>query len=226
MKLLALETSTEYCSVALWHDGAVVHTQVEAGREHTRLLMPLAQELLTRSGLQLEQMDAFAFGRGPGGFTGLRIAAGLAQGLGLSLSRPVIPVSTLAALALQAQRRNAATRVLAVLDARLEEVYWAWYEFDVAGGLVEQSEEQLSAASAVRLPLRGDWIGVGSGWLKHAEDLRQSCGDVVPRVDAMAVPLAEDVARLAVQLWQRNPQAALPAEDAVPVYLRNRVTQQ
>lgn len=225
MKLLALETSTEYCSVALWHDGAVVHAQVEAGREHTRLLLPLAQDLLARAGLPLEHMDAFAFGRGPGGFTGLRIAAGLAQGLGLSLNRPVIPVSTLAALAVQAQRRYAAPRVLAVLDARLEEVYWAWYEFDAAGIIVRQSEEQLSAASAVRLPMRGGWTGVGSGWLKHAEALRQNCGDAVPRIEAATVPLAEDVAHLAAQLWQRDPQAALRAENAVPVYLRNRVTQ-
>ncbi|MGH8528660.1 MAG: tRNA (adenosine(37)-N6)-threonylcarbamoyltransferase complex dimerization subunit type 1 TsaB [Nevskiales bacterium] len=225
MKLLALETSTEFCSVALWNDGAIAAAQVAAGREHTRLLLPLAQELLSQQSISLAALDGIAFGRGPGGFTGLRIAAGLAQGLGLSLNRPVIPVSTLAALAMQAHRHHASSRVLAVLDARLEEVYWAWHEFDAAGGLVAQSEEQLSAATAVRLTVRGGWTGIGSGWLKHAQALQQNCGDLIQRIDATAVPSAEDIARLAAQLWQRDLQAALPAEQALPVYLRNRVTQ-
>lgn len=221
MKLLALETSTELCSVALWQDGAIAARQQHAGREHTQLLLPMAQELLANAALNWKALDALAFGRGPGGFTGLRIAAGVAQGLGLALNRPLLPVSTLAALALQALRRHRAQRVLAALDARLGELYWNCHVFDGRSELADAGEEQLSAAAAVRPP-EGEWFGIGSGWLKHAEVLRRS-GTIVG-ADPGALPLAEDIVRIAAAEWSRNAKAALPADQAAPIYLRNRVT--
>ncbi len=224
MNLLALETSSEFCSVALWRDGAIAKAQAEAGREHTRLLLPLVQNLLAQSGLALSALDAIAFGRGPGGFTGLRIAAGLAQGLGLALAKPLIPVSTLAALATQAQRRHGTRRVLAALDARLDEVYWAWFDCAASDAGMRQGEECLSRPVEVCLPDAGKWAGIGSAWVKHRQALLEACAARIEPIDGEAVPLAEDVVCLAAQLWQQNPQIAVAADQALPVYLRNRVT--
>lgn len=163
MKLLALDTATEVCSAAVWIDGQLRTREAVAPREHGRLLLPMVEELLTESGLGLAALDAIAFGRGPGAFTGLRLAAAVAQGLGFACGRPLIAVSDLRALAAQAlwtpQAQGTpasaapAVRVLVCQDARMEEVYWACFE---AAGQPPVPQllgvEHVSAPLAVEVP--------------------------------------------------------------------------
>ncbi len=133
MRILAIDTATEACSAALWNDGTLsAHFEI-CPREHTQRILPLVQEVLTESGTTLSELDALAFGRGPGSFTGVRIGIGIAQGLALGAELPMIGVSTLATMAQGAWRKTGATRVLAAIDARMGEVYWAEYQRDEQG---------------------------------------------------------------------------------------------
>ena len=128
MKILAVDAATEACSAALLRDGAVAELYEVIGRGHAGRLLPMADELLNGAGVAVGELDAVAFGRGPGGFTGLRIAAGVAQGLAAGSNRPVLPVSSLAAVAAAAARLSGSTRVLVCMDARMGQVYWAAYD--------------------------------------------------------------------------------------------------
>ena len=139
MKLLAIETSTEACSVALYVDGEIAERHELAPRRHTQLVLPWADELLAHAGLAKSQLDAIAVGRGPGAFTGVRLAIALAQGLALALDRPVLPVSTLATLAMQGQ----GPRILAAIDARMGEVYLGAFLRDADGLVTADGAEQL-----------------------------------------------------------------------------------
>src|SRR3989338_484571 len=140
--ILALDTSTEACSCALQVRGEIIEDYAVIPRQHAQNILPMIQQLLHKAGLTFAQLDAIAFGRGPGSFTGLRIAAGVAQGLALASDLPVLPVSTLAALALQGHADTGDSALLACLDARIDEVYWAWYSIE--NGLpVLQGEEVL-----------------------------------------------------------------------------------
>ena len=133
MRILAIDTATEACSAALWNDGTLsAHFEI-CPREHTQRILPLVQEVLAESGTTLTELDALAFGRGPGSFTGVRIGIGIAQGLALGAELPMIGVSTLATMAQGAWRKTGATRVLAAIDARMGEVYWAEYQRDEQG---------------------------------------------------------------------------------------------
>ena len=133
MRILAIDTATEACSAAQWNDGTLsAHFEI-CPREHTQRILPLVQEVLNESGTQLTDLDALAFGRGPGSFTGVRIGIGIAQGLALGAELPMIGVSTLATMAQGAWRKTGATRVLAAIDARMGEVYWAEYQRDEQG---------------------------------------------------------------------------------------------
>ena len=218
MKLLALDTATEACSAAVWVDGNVLERYELAPRRHAVLILPMIEALLAEAGLSAGQLDAIAVGRGPGAFTGVRIAMGIAQGIAFAADRPVAPVSTLAALALGAARATGAVRIAAALDARMGEVYWGLYavnsyEAELLG------EERVCAPEAVAAP-SGAWFGAGSGWAVYAEALAQRLtvsgwrGDCYPR--------AGDIARLAAAPSQRG--AWVVAEQALPVYLRDRVT--
>ena len=150
MRILAIDTATEACSAALWNDGTLsAHFEI-CPREHTQRILPLVQEVLTESGTTLSELDALAFGRGPGSFTGVRIGIGIAQGLALGAELPMIGVSTLATMAQGAWRKTGATRVLAAIDARMGEVYWAEYQRDEQG--VWHGEVELPAAEDM-LPL-------------------------------------------------------------------------
>ena len=125
--LLALDTSTDACSVALQHKGEVLEDFRVIPRQHTKQLLPMVEEILAQAGISPAQLDAIAFGRGPGSFAGLRIATGVAQGLAFATERPVLPISTLEAMALLMMQQGQ-SRVAASLDARMNEVYWACYE--------------------------------------------------------------------------------------------------
>ena len=217
MKLLAFETATEACSVALWLDGDV-HERFEiAPRRHAELSLPWAEQLLADAGVRKSQLDAIAIGRGPGAFTGVRLAIAIAQGIALALDRPVVPVSTLAALALQA----GGPRVLAAIDARMGEVYTAAFELR-DGDAIAVSEERVAAPEAVSLPDDGeDWHGVGTGFAAVEGVLAMRLRARFTTIDASALPHAADVARLAAHAYARGD--ALAPERVEPAYLRNNV---
>jgi tRNA threonylcarbamoyladenosine biosynthesis protein TsaB len=217
--LLALDTSTEACSVALLRKGSISERYIEAPREHMLRLLPMVDELLGAQQLQLRDLDGIVFTRGPGSFTGLRITLGVVQGLAFGANLPVLPVSTLAVLAQTAATPALVGRfILSAIDARMDEVYCAWFEVD-AGGLVQaRSEERVCAPEAVQVLATGkSWLGVGSGW-NHASRLPQSGrGDIV----AAALPRAAAALNLALPRWQAGERHAI--EDVVPVYLRDDV---
>ena len=221
MKLLAIDTSTEACSAALLIDGEVLERYRLAPREHTRLILPMIDELMSDSGLKVGALDAVAFGRGPGAFTGLRIAAGVIQGIAFAAGLPVVPVSSLAALAVGWHRETGADRVLAAIDARIREVYWGAYECDAAGEARIMGDEVVCSAEQVPVPIGEGWYGVGSGWAAYQPDLQRRLAGALSGWEGQRYPRAHDVALLAVTAVDRG--ETVSAEHALPVYLRNEV---
>jgi len=219
--ILAIETATHACSAALSIDGAIDERYALAPRQHAALILPMIESLLLAAGVGVTQLDAIAFGRGPGAFTGVRIAASLAQGIAWAADLPVIPVSTLAALALGGMRESGLPRALAALDARRQEVYWGEYLRDADGLPRLAGEERVCAPQVLQGPDSGDWLAVGSGWDSYADDLMARMGARVVRVLPDLEPRAADVARIAVPACARGDWVS--AEQAVPVYLRNDV---
>lgn len=215
--LLALDTATEACSVALLHDDEVLSHYEVIPRLHAQRLLPMIQTLTAEAGIALSAVDAIAFGRGPGAFTGVRIAVGVVQGLAFALERPVLPVSTLATIAQRAYREHAVEQVAVAIDARMDEVYWGCYR-------ASQGEMQLAGLEAVLPPeqaylprgVSGEWFGAGTGWC-HASRIPTP----VSAMDASLLPHAEDLLRLASFAWQRG--EAVEADQAQPVYLRDNV---
>jgi len=220
VKLLAFETATEGCSVAVWVDGDVRERFEVAPRRHAELALPWAEQLLAEAGLAKAQLDAIAVGRGPGAFTGVRLGVAIAQGIALALDRPVVPVSTLAALAAGAPETGA-PRILAAIDARMGEVYSGAFERR-DGDLVAVSKESVARPEAVALPAGDDrWQGVGTGFAAGEGALSAHLGPRLASVDATALPRAAAVARLAAAAFERG--EALPPERIVPAYLRDNV---
>lgn len=217
MKLLALDTATEACSAAIWVDGAVLERYELAPRRHAALILPMIESVLAEAGLTMNQLNAIAVGRGPGAFTGVRIAIGVAQGLAFAADLPVIPISTLAALALGATRETGQTRIATALDARMGEVYWGTW--GASGETVALLEEERVCAPALATAPHGAWFGAGSGWRVYAEALSQRL--MVSGWLGEQYPHAGDIARLAAGPAWRG--AWVAAEQALPVYLRDRV---
>ena len=222
-RILAIDTATEACSVALWNNGDI-HTLFElCPREHTQRILPMVQQILAESGIALGQLDALAFGRGPGSFTGVRIGIGIGQGLALGADLPMIGVSTLQTMAQGAFRLTGASRVLAAIDARMGEVYWGEFERNTEGQWLGDTTEAVvtPAQAQVRAEvLSGHWATVGTGWqtypdLINSEHLLLADGQMV-------LPHAEDMLPLALSLWASG--KAVSVENAEPVYLRNEVT--
>ena len=219
MKLLALDTAASRCSAALWLDGRLTERDAPAERVQAESVLPMVEELLQDAGLKLTQLDALAFGRGPGAFTGLRVAAAVAQGLAYGAGLPVVPVSNLAALAHAAFRRHGAQKVLACLDARMHEVYWG--AFTCRSGSVEPlSEEALCPPGEIHPPPPHTWFGAGSGWGVHGNALKPRV-PTLEGTDASLMATAGDVVRLAEIAFKQG--LSLPPEGALPVYLRDKV---
>jgi len=219
MKLLALDTAATACTVALLTDKGVLEAGMEAERVQAETLLPMVGKLLGEADLSLRDLDAVAFGRGPGAFTGLRVAASVAQGLAYGADLPVVPVSNLDALASVAHARYGVGAILACLDARMQEVYWAAYSAQ-GDSLERLTAESLSPPNEVAPPGGGPWFGAGSGWAAYPEALKAR----VPRLlgmDATLVPAAGDIARLAYKAFQQG-ETVVP-ERAIPVYLRDNV---
>jgi tRNA threonylcarbamoyladenosine biosynthesis protein TsaB len=217
VKLLAIDTATEYCSVALWND-AITASRTDSGPQTAAaLVLDMVAACLAEAGVALGALDAIAFGRGPGGFTGVRLAASVTQGLAFASGLPALPVSNLRAVAQHALARQAgAVQLLICQDARMGELYWA--AFDACGGFAEPAgTERVGKPAAVVLP--DSWqpsrvTGAGSGFALYPELARL----------ARALPgchsRAEDIARLAVH---EGLSRAVPAEQALPVYVRDNV---
>ncbi len=216
MRILAVETSTEYCSVALWQDGAVSERCELVGQKHSEVLLAMLDALLKETGATIKQLDAIAFGKGPGSFTGVRIACGVAQGLALGANLDVVGVCTLEALA-QASGHD---KVVAAIDARMGELYLAAYErHDDAWRAV--IEPCLCKAEEAPLVTGEGWFGAGSGFAVSGASLQARYGGQLSGVDAQAVPQAGAVVRLAVVEFAKG--NAVDAALALPLYLRDKV---
>lgn len=220
MKILAIETATEACSAALLIDDEVVDRFQIAPREHGHLILPMVDELMAEAGLTLSQLDALAFGRGPGSFTGVRMATGVIQGLAFAADLPVAPVSTLAALAQQAVIQHPQQTIYAALDARMGEVYWCQYVVQ-EGILLACSEEVVIPPDAVRVEQGHDAIGIGHGWRTYTKELAEAVSAEKLTLWVDSLPRAKEVAQLAVNIVLNGKTVA--AENALPVYLRDNV---
>ena len=219
MNLLALETSTESCSVALLAGTRLVARSEIAPRRHADLLLPMCEAVLAEAGIARRELDAVAVGRGPGAFTGVRLAISAAQGIALALDLPVIPVSSLAALALDAP--HDAASILSVIDARMGEIYAGTFR-RTADGLVEAiGLETVGPATALQLPPGREWNVVGTGWNAHAAAIRTRLGAEPRSAHGQRFPQASAIARLAAPQFAAG--RGVVAELALPVYLRDKV---
>ncbi len=216
MNILAIETATDACSAALYCNGEINELFELAPREHTRIILPMIEQLLSSSTLSLQQIDYFAFGRGPGAFTGVRIATGVIQGLAYAVDRQVLPVSTLAALAYGTYRRRQHQRILVAMDARMGEVYWGGYAVDDKGEIELGLAEEVIAPKNITMPEEKLWIGCGNGW--ECYDLDRSA---LISLDDNLYPHAQDIARIAAQYAVEG--RGVNAAEALPVYLRDNV---
>jgi len=222
MRILAIDTATEACAAALWDNGNLFAHFEECPREHTQRILPLVKDILNQGNTSLTELDALAFGRGPGSFTGGRIGIGIAQGLALGANLPMIGVSTLATMAQGAFRKTGATRVLAAIDARMGEVYWAEYTRDEQGVWHGEETECVLKPEAVSERLKllsGDWATVGTGWPAWPDMANESGLTLVD--GNMLLPAAEDMLPIACQRFAVGKPVAV--EQAEPVYLRNEV---
>lgn len=217
MNLLALDTSTEFCSAALWLDGRVTSDGCLAGQRHSQLLLGMIDGLLVQAGVRVGDLDAIVYGEGPGSFTGLRIACGMAQGLAFGADKPVIGIGTLLALA----EAGGATHAVCCLDARMRQVYHAAYRRCPQGWETLSAPGLYSPADVPALP-DGVWIGCGSGFRVDTAALTQALGRPLLRIEAELLPHAREMVRLAAAQWQRGQRGQSP-EQALPVYLRDKV---
>lgn len=224
MKILAVDTATEACSAALWVNGEILERYRLAPREHNKIILPMIEELLQEAGIRLGHLDGIALGRGPGSFTGVRIATGVVQGLALGTGVPIVPVSTLAALALDGLLDSAAngyTYAHAAIDARMGEVYWATYK-----RLTENEVELIGEETVIAPELTPELnvakaIGIGSGWVTYASILQNRRHETKIEILGERFPRAGMIARLSVASFL-NGNTCLP-DEIEPVYLRNDV---
>ncbi|AZS51803.1 tRNA (adenosine(37)-N6)-threonylcarbamoyltransferase complex dimerization subunit type 1 TsaB [Entomomonas moraniae] len=214
--LLALDTATEACSVALLCNDRIYNCYEVIPRLHAQQILPMIHNVINGAGCKLDDIEGLAFGCGPGAFTGIRIAAGIVQGLAFALDKPVIPVSNLAIIAQRAWRKYQIERVAVAIDARMNEIYWGCYALH-NGEMTLVGNEQVVAPENVALPFDSmNWFGVGTGW-RYAAQIPVSC-DIV---DSNLLPNANDLLTLALSAWQRG--VAITASGAEPIYLRNNV---
>ena len=213
-KILALDCSTEYCSVALQFGNVVSAKDERAGQRHSEILLPMIDVVLAQASTSLKNLDAIAFGAGPGSFTGLRIACGVSQGLAFGAGLPVIAIPTLLALA-QTMKDD---RVLTVLDARMGEIYLAAYERIASEWRLTIAPCLCKPKTAPMLP-DGTWAGVGSGFATYDDALALRYGKQLGSVDSKGYPHATQIAQLAAERMSE----AVYAEKALPLYIRDKV---
>jgi tRNA threonylcarbamoyladenosine biosynthesis protein TsaB len=227
LKILALDTATEVCSVALLlqdhaADVTLLVRELPPGPGHSAHILSLVHAVLTEAALALTDLDCIAFGRGPGGFTGVRLAASVTQGLAYGAGLPVLPVSDLLAVAQQALDAGPAGSVLVCNDARMHEVYWSCATRGASGLAESAGPERVGPPDTVQLPLQlpRPVHGAGRGFALWPS-LQQRLGAELVQIHAQLLPRAREIARLAVPHWQAG--QGLTAEQAQPVYLRDDV---
>ena len=220
MNILAIDTATDACTCALDWEGTIVERHAVEPRRHTELLLAMIDSILAEAGARLDALDTIAFGRGPGSFTGLRIACAVAQGLAYGANRPLVAVSTLRVLATGTYRLHGSRRVLTAFDARMGEVYWGGFEWNGAV-MVPLFEESVGPPDAVRVPEGGGWTGAGGGWSAHRDVLEPRLAGSLDSVYAERLPEAIDMLEPARHAAEAG--SVLAPEDAAPVYLRSEV---
>jgi tRNA threonylcarbamoyladenosine biosynthesis protein TsaB len=219
MRVLALDAATEQCSVALCCEGELISRCIEAGRTHSEQLLALIQEVLAEGQVLLSALDGIASSVGPGSFTGVRIGVAVAQGLAFGAGLPVVPVSTLEALALRSFS-DGADRALACLDARMGEVYWGCFAKDSAQGLISLNVPAVSPPQGVSLPTVGIYRGIGRGFSSYPL-LAELAGVTIEPGAARALPNAREIASLGSRRLKAG--EGLDPADLQPLYLRDRV---
>jgi len=222
-KILAIDTATEACSAALYIDGVITDKYQLAPREHTQLILKMIESLLVDVELKISDLDALAFGRGPGSFTGVRIATGIIHGLAFASDLPVIGVSTLASIAQRAYDSHQHENVLAGIDARMGEMYWAGYQLGENNLMRLCGEEKVSPASSVTVDktISSEWCGAGSAWKSYTQQLNEQLGTQIVDVYSDYFPDSASIVKLAAAAYVRG--EAVEAALAQPVYLRNDV---
>lgn len=216
MRFAAIETATEWCSVALWDEGGIASIERRAGNRQGEFVLPMLATLFARTGLGMRDLEGIAFGAGPGAFTGLRIACGVAQGLAFARGLPVIGISTLEATA----EESGADRVIVALDARMHEVYYAAFE-KRAGAWREMRHAVCVAPDAVDVPEGNGWFGCGSGFAAYRERIEPRLAPVCTRIAPDVRPSALAVARLAAPRFAAG--QGMDAAQAAPHYIRDKV---
>ncbi|GKS68388.1 tRNA threonylcarbamoyladenosine biosynthesis protein TsaB [Nitrosomonas sp. PY1] len=217
MNILAFETSTEFCSVALLTGGDIRHAEQHAGNQHSELILSMVSDLLLESGISLQQLNGIAFGEGPGSFTGLRIACGVAQGLAFALNIPVVGVSTLKALAAQTE----STRVVVALDARMGEIYYAAYEKIADQDWQTVNAPTLCAPRNAPNLIGNDWVGCGSGFDVFSNELSERYLNHIQETRGGLFPRAKEIVQLALPILKCG--KGIHPSAAVPSYIRNKV---
>jgi len=220
-QILAFDTATNACSAALLINGEVRQRFQIAPRKHSELLLPMIDELFSQSNAQLMDCDAIAYGCGPGSFMGVRIATGIAQGLAYGVNIPVVPVSTLQALAQTAYMRTNEERVLAGWDARMEEIYWGAYQLDEKKIMQSVHPDSLNAPEVVKPFDNNVWFAVGNAWELYQEIIESNWQQQITVAKELIYPSAKAIAMIAATQWDQG--KALPPEQARPVYLRNNI---
>lgn len=219
MKILAIDTSTEACSAALHINGDVTEHYAEAPRQHAELILPMVDQLFTEAGVRVSDMDALAFGRGPGAFTGVRVATGVIQGLAFAADLAVVPVSTLASLAQGAVEKS--DHLFSAIDARMGEIYYGLFKSNEKKLVVPVMEESVCKPEQINVPDNGKWYGVGSAWLTYREILEKKLTGKLIAYKGKRYPRARDIIPLAIAEIERGNTTS--ADKVLPVYLRNQV---
>ncbi len=220
MNLLALDTSTENCSAAITINGELYQQQQMTQRGHSTLILGMLDQLFKQADASIADIDALAFGRGPGSFTGVRIGVGVAQGIAFARELPVIPVSTLAAIAQVAYERSGQANIAVAMDARMDEIYAA--SFHVKEGFVQLLGAEKVCAAEQFLPANAhSWFGAGNGWEIYAEALQAGFSEQLTGKNTTIYPQADIILKLAEQQFARG--KFVSADKALPVYLRNDV---
>ena len=223
MKILAIDTATEGCSVCLWQDGESLSQLEVQARKHAELILPMIDNILDQAGVGLSQLDALAFGRGPGAFTGVRIATGVIQGIAYGTDLPVVPISTLRALAQRVYSEQHADKVVSAFDARMQEVYIGAFKLDADALMQPVMDEMVIKPDQLKFNqvIDADWVGAGSGWAVYENALTTSLGTELKHIYTDMITRADEIAVLAVTDYKLG--KAVAADQALPVYLRNEV---
>jgi tRNA threonylcarbamoyladenosine biosynthesis protein TsaB len=221
MKLLALDTSHSACSIAIMIDDEIKATHHIAPMQQAQLVLPMIEELLLTNGITLKDLDALAFGQGPGSFTGVRIAASVMQGLAFATELPLINISSLAATAQATFNDTGWKKLMVGTDARIKEVYWGLYEVNNSGLVELIGTEKVCAPESIPTPESKDWYAIGNAWQEYREKMLEQLHFSPIEIDVTRMPTASAVAVLAKEKFLKKDWPA--SIDAMPVYLRNNV---